>query len=76
MSKIKTVDGALIRSAGTSDTPPLVFLPAFGDTGHCYDAIFSSTLSKQFSLTSVDLLGFGASPERADVRPLPNFVRH
>ncbi|MGI9462690.1 MAG: alpha/beta fold hydrolase [Aestuariivirgaceae bacterium] len=75
MTGIAVMDGALVRLAGPETAPPLVFFHAFGDTGHCYQEVFSSDLSERYRLIAVDLWGFGASPARDDVRTLAEFSR-
>ena len=75
MIELEIVEGALIRKVGVSNAPVLIFFPAFGDTGYCYEKVFRSALSKEYFLAAVDLWGFGASPARADVRSVSDYSR-
>lgn len=71
--QIDVLQGALLRVAGQKDAPTIIFLPAFGDSGHCYRDVFATDLAERYRLISVDLWGFGASPTRADIRTFKEF---
>ena len=73
MSSIEVKNGALLRCAGPASAPLLMFFPAFGDSGLCYEGVFSSELSTQYRLIAVDLWGFGASPARSEIRSFTEF---
>lgn len=73
MTGVEVTDGAVVRLAGPENAPPLLFIHAFGDTGHCYGKVLSSDLAERYRLIALDLWGFGASPARADVRTVSEF---
>lgn len=57
----------LIRAAGPSDRPVLLFIHAMADCGLAFTPLFASPLAEEFRLVAVDLPGCGASPRRDDV---------
>ncbi len=73
MGRIEVIERALVRIAGLDSGPPLLFIHAFGDTGHCYNRVFRSRRLAQYRLIAVDLWGFGASPARSDVRTVAEY---
>jgi len=75
MTRIEVIERALVRIVGPDNAPPLLFIHAFGDTGHCYDRVFCSRLLAHYRLIAVDLWGFGASPKRSDVRTVAEYSR-
>lgn len=71
--QIEVFDGALLRVIGPKDAPILLFVPAFGDCGVCYNGVFGTDLAQRYRLVALDLWGFGASPARADVQSFADF---
>jgi len=60
-------DGMLIRTAGPTDAPVLLFIHALADCGLAFTRLFATPLVDEFRLIAVDLPGCGASPRRDDV---------
>jgi pimeloyl-ACP methyl ester carboxylesterase len=60
-------DGMLVRAAGPSDAPVILFIHALADCGLAYTPLFATPLAKEFRLVAVDLPGCGASPRKDNV---------
>lgn len=60
-------DGMLVRTAGPTGAPTLLFIHALADCSLAYAPLFATPLAEEFRLVAIDLPGCGASPRRDDV---------
>ncbi len=73
MIRVELNEGTYVRFAGRENGLPLLFLHAFGDSGHCYEKLLTSSLLEHYRLIAVDLWGFGSSPRRPEVRTVTDY---
>jgi pimeloyl-ACP methyl ester carboxylesterase len=59
---VETMDGGVLRRAGTRGGPALWFVHALGDSSGAFLPLLSSRLSSTFELLAPDLPGAGLSP--------------